>query len=246
MLSLPWSAWLLLAQSCKLTHLCVEQLQSNVNSDARQAPATPAPGSPESFAQAASILGGLASGLKGMAGIPFSGDAASALDGIAKGLGSAGQEAAGKKPPGRLAARQVPVTTPAPGSPESYAQAASILGGLASGLKGMTGVPFGTDAAKALDGLAKGLGSAGQVAAGSKPPGRLTVRQTVPVTTPAPGSPESFAQAASILGGLASGLKGSSNIPFASDAASALDGIAKGLGSAGQAAKKPPGRMAVR
>src|ERR1700712_1150892 len=106
----------------------------------------------------------------------------------------------------------------------------------------MSGVPFSADAAKALDGLAKGLGSAGQVAAGQKPPGRLAVRQTVP----APGSPESFAQAASILVGLVSGLKGKPVIPFAADAASALDGLAKGWGSAGKATKKPPGRMAVR
>ena len=67
----------------------------------------------------------------------------------------------------------------------------------------------------------------------------------MPATTPAPGSPESYAQAAAILGGLASGLKGTSGIPFGADAASALDGLAKGLGSAGQAAKKPPGQMAV-
>jgi hypothetical protein len=106
----------------------------------------------------------------------------------------------------------------------------------------MSGIPYGADAAKALDGLAKGLGSAGQAAAGKTPAGAIAVRQTVP----APGSPESFAQAASIIGGIASGLKGSSSIPFAADAASALDGIAKGLGGAGQAAKKPPGRMTVR
>ena len=95
--------------------LFFQHFQSNIVSDARQNSASPAPGSPESFAQAAAILGGLASGLKGQTGIPFAADAASALDGLAKGLGSAGQAA--KKPPGRMAVRQVA----AAGSPESKA-----------------------------------------------------------------------------------------------------------------------------
>jgi hypothetical protein len=94
----------------------------------------------------------------------------------------------------------------------------------------MSGVPFGADAAKALDGLAKGLGSAGQVTTAAKPPGRLAVRQTVPAMVPATGSPEQRAQAAAIIAGLASGLKGTS-IPYANDASSALAGIAKGLGA---------------
>jgi hypothetical protein len=48
---------------------------------------------------------------------------------------------------------------------------------------------------------------------------------------PAPGSPESLAQASGILNGLASGLQGS-NLPFSKDAGSILGGLGKGLGQA--------------
>jgi hypothetical protein len=156
-----------------------------------------------------------------MSGVPFSADAAKVFDGLAKGLDGAGQVAAGKKPPGRLAVRQTVPVVPALGSPESFAQAASILGGIASGLKGQSSIPFAADAASALDGLAKGLGNAGQAA--KKSPGRMALRQIA-----AAGSPESKAQAAAILTGLAQGLKGTS-IPYGNDASAALTSIAKGL-----------------
>jgi hypothetical protein len=165
----------------------------------------------------AATIRGLASGVKGKSDTPFSADISSTLEGLAKRIGSAGQAASSQKPP-TLAVRQ----TPAPGNPESFAQAASIIGGLAQGLKGQTWIPFGADAASVFEGLAKGLRGAGQAASGKG----LAARQA-----PAAGSPQSYAEAGAIISGLAQGLKGTS-IPFADSASAALASIAKGLGSA--------------
>jgi hypothetical protein len=126
--------------------------------------------------------------------------------------------------------RQVPAT-PTPGSPESFIQAGSIIGGLAKALQGSKGfqsVPFGTDSANALQGLADGLTKAGKGGA---------AKRQAPASPPPPGSPQSYAQASAILGGLAKGLQGSSSIPFGQFAGTELAGLAEGLGKAGQAAK---------
>jgi hypothetical protein len=122
-----------------------------------------------------------------------------------------------------LSARQV--ATPAPGSPESFAQASQIIGQIAKGLQGFQGLPFGKDSASALQGLADGLGKAGQSAKAGA------------TAVPAAGSAEANAQASAILQGLANGLKGTSWIPFAGTASSGLSGVAGGLA----AGAKPAG-----
>lgn len=86
----------------------------------------------------------------------------------------------------------------------------------------MTNVPFAADSAKALEGLAKGVGQAGLSAPKSG-------------GTAATGSTEQQAQASAILGGLANGLKGAGSIPFGKDAGGALAGIAQGLAGTGAA-----------
>jgi hypothetical protein len=103
--------------------------------------------------------------------------------------------------------------------------ASQIIGQLAKGLQGMPGLPFGKDSASALEGLANGLGRAGQSAKAGA------------TTTPTAGTPESYAQASAILEGLAKGLKGTGNIPFAGPAADSLNSIAGGLA----AGAKPAG-----
>ncbi|KAE9980054.1 hypothetical protein EG328_009064 [Venturia inaequalis] len=119
-----------------------------------------------------------------------------------------------------LNARQVHATPPALGSPESFAQAASILGGIGKGVGGLTSIPFAADSGKALEGLAKGLGQAGSSA---------------PKTggTAATGSAQQQAEASAIINGLGNGLKGAGSIPFGKDAGGILSGIAQGLGGKG-------------
>lgn len=78
-------------------------------------------------------------------------------------------------------------------------------------------VPFAADAGKALDGLAKGLGGAGQSAPKSG-------------GTAATSNAQQQAQASSIISGLANGLKGTGSIPFGKDAGGVLSGIGEGLG----------------
>jgi len=102
----------------------------------------------------------------------------------------------------------------------------------------MPGLPMGDSISQMLGSLAKGLGDAGKQA-GKGP--RMTVRQApAPAAAlpglvpgmPAVGSPESWQQASSIVGGLANGLKGS--MP---GIAEMMQGLADGLAKGGQAAK---------
>ncbi|KAF2664896.1 hypothetical protein BT63DRAFT_464151 [Microthyrium microscopicum] len=180
---------------------------------ARQVPATPAPGSPESFKQASSIIGGLA---KGLGGAPGGAGIGSILQGLADGIGQAGKSA--------IVARQVPAT-PAPGSPESFKQASSIIGGLAKGVSGSSIIPGGAEIGKLLQGIADGLAQ-----------GATTGKSNIVARQAPAGSPESFAQASSIIGGLAKGVSGSTLIPGGSQIGSMLQGIADGLSQAGKGA----------
>jgi hypothetical protein len=149
-----------------------------------------------------------------MGSIPFAGDAANVLGGIASGLGQAGQASGPTAHPKRQTYPGVLPGQPAPCTPESFAQASSIIGQLAKGLQGLTNVPFGASSASALQGLAEGLGKAGKATS------------AMPGSAAALGSAMQVAQAGAILQGLANGLKGGKNIPFSGQAAGALSGIA--------------------
>jgi hypothetical protein len=132
--------------------------------------------------------------------------------------------------PGQLPGQLPGVTVgPAPGSPESYAQASSIIGRLAKGIQGSSAIQEVTGIGSILKDIADGL------AQGAKGAKSSIVARQLPAGA-APGSLESFQQASSIIAGLAKGLQGTA-ILMSGDISNMLGSLAQGLGQAGKAGK---------